>query len=199
MGAAAGYDASAGNRKKRAMTASEPQHLKTDTFRPQTVVFRAAVLAISCAVSYWLATHILGRVHSVPRADGLLGGMWATVSAIFVYRYSQAESISVALARMSGTVMSFALCLVYLLIFPFHVLGMAALIGIGVIAVSLIGRPDDTITTSITTAVVLAVAATRPPNDAWREPILRLVDTAIGVGVGVAAAWISERIAQLAK
>ena len=181
------------------MTASEPQHLKTDTFRPQTVVIRAAVLAISCAVSYWLATHILGSVHSVPRADGLLGGMWATVSAIFVYRYSQAESISVALARMSGTLMSFALCLVYLPIFPFHVLGMAALIGIGVIAVSLIGRPDDTITTSITTAVVLAVAATRPPNDAWREPILRLVDTAIGVGVGVAAAWISERITPLEK
>lgn len=86
----------------------------------------------------------------------------------------------------------------YLLIFPFHLWGMASLIGIGAIAVTMIGRPDDTITTSITTAVVMVVAAIGP-HDAWRQPILRLVDTAVGVAVGVATAWTSEpRIARRA-
>jgi len=39
-------------------------------------------------------------------------------------------------------------------------------------------------TTSITTAVVMVVAAIGP-HDAWREPILRPVDTAFGALIGV--------------
>ncbi|HEX4167170.1 MAG TPA: hypothetical protein VHZ55_17025, partial [Bryobacteraceae bacterium] len=83
-------------------------------------------------------------------------------------------------------------CLVYLLIFPFHLWAMATLIGIAAIAVTLLGRADDTITTGITIAVVMVVAALSP-RDAWRQPILRVVDTAVGVAVGVAAAWIGAR------
>jgi hypothetical protein len=62
------------------------------------------------------------------------------------------------------------LCFVYLLLFPFHVWGMAALIGIGAIDVTMMARPDDTITTSITTVVVMVVPAIGPHDD-WREPI----------------------------
>jgi uncharacterized membrane protein YccC len=80
--------------------------------------------------------------------------------------------------------------LIYLLIFPFHLWGMAALIGIGTIVVTIMGRPDDTITTGITIAVVMVVAALSP-NDAWRQPVLRLADTAVGVAVGVSVAWLS--------
>ena len=34
------------------------------------------MLAVACLVTYWLATHLLSRVHSVGRDDDLLGGMW---------------------------------------------------------------------------------------------------------------------------
>ena len=153
---------------------------------PQTgeVVIRGAILAISCAISYWLITHILANTYSISRDDDLLGGMWAVVATIFVYRYSHAESVR--------------LCLVYLLIFPFHVWGMATLIGIGAILVTTMGRPDDSITTGITIAVVMVVAALSP-HDAWRQPILRLVDTALGVAVGVAAAWLGTRAMRVTK
>jgi multisubunit Na+/H+ antiporter MnhB subunit len=60
----------------------------------------------------------------------------------------------------------------------------------------MMGRPDDAITTSITTAVVMVVAAIGP-NEAWRQPVLRLIDTAVGVGVGVIAAWIAGRFKPL--
>jgi uncharacterized membrane protein YccC len=99
---------------------------------------------------------------------------------------------------MAATSVSFALCLVYLLIFPFHLWGMAALIGIGAIVVTTMGRPDDTITTGITIAVVMVVAALSP-HDAWRQPILRLVDTAVGVAVGVAAAWLGANAMRVTK
>src|ERR1700692_3389789 len=118
---------------------------------PQTgeVVIRGAILALSCAISYWLITHILANTYSISRDDDLLGGMRAVVATIFVYRYSHAESVRSALSRMAATSISFALCLIYLLIFPFHVWGMAALIGIGTIVVTTMGRPADTITTGI--------------------------------------------------
>ncbi len=167
---------------------------------PQTaeVVIRGAILAISCAISYWLITHILANTYSISRDDDLLGGMWAVAATIFVYRYSHAESVRAALSRMAATSVSFALCLIYLLIFPFHVWGMAALIGIGAIVVTTMGRPDDTITTGITIAVVMVVAALSP-HGAWRQPILRLIDTALGVAVGVAAAWLGTHAMLVTK
>jgi len=173
------------------MTATKEKNLRVVPVHTRTVVVRGILLAVACVISYRLITHILPRLYSVSRDDDLLGGMWAVVATIFVFRYSDAEDIGAALSRMSSTLVSFVLCFVYLLFFPFHVWGMAALIGIGAIAVTLMGRPDDTITTSITTAVVMVVAAI-DPHDAWQQPILRLIDTAVGVAVGVGAGWISR-------
>jgi uncharacterized membrane protein YccC len=147
-------------------------------------------LSILCMITYWLITRMLAHMLSVSRDDDLLGGMWAVVATVFVYRYSYEESVGAALSRMGATSLSFALCFIYLLFFPFHVWGMAALIGVGAFAMSLLGRPDDVITTGITTAVVMVVAAISPDH-AWKEPILRMVDTIVGVAVGVLGAWIS--------
>ena len=55
-----------------------------------------------------------------------------------------------------------------------------------------LGRPGDEITAGITTTVVLVVAKLSP-HDAWRQPILRLADTMIGVAVGLVAAWLGLR------
>jgi uncharacterized membrane protein YccC len=150
-------------------------------------------LAISCLISYALITRILTRAYFVSRDDELLGGMWAVAATIFVYRESYQQSVRAALSRMAATSLSFVLCLIYLLIFPFHSWGMAALIGVGAIVLTLLGRSEDIITTGITTAVVMVVAGISPQY-AWKQPILRLVDTVVGVGVGVVAAWISLRI-----
>jgi uncharacterized membrane protein YccC len=142
-------------------------------------------------ISYWLVTRLLAHVYSISGNDDQLGGMWAVVATVFVYRYSYEESVYAALSRTAATSVSFVPCLVYLLIFPFQPWGMATLIGIGGLAMTWMGRPDDTVTTGITTAVVMVVAALSPHN-AWQQPILRLVDTAVGVAVGVAAAWIGR-------
>jgi uncharacterized membrane protein YccC len=75
--------------------------------------------------------------------------------------------------------------MVYLLLFPFHALGMAALIGVGTVVMMLLGRREDIITTGITTAVVMVVAAMNP-QDVWQQPLLRLVDTIVGIAVGIA-------------
>src|SRR5258708_7553955 len=104
--------------------------------------------------------------------------MWAVVATIFVFRYSHEESVSAALSRISATLLSFALCFVYLLIFPFRPWGMAVLIGIGAIVLALIRRSGDIITPCITITVVLIVTGINPQH-AWKQQILRLIDTIV--------------------
>ena len=153
-------------------------------------VATGGALAIACFISYALITQLLTHAYFVSKDDGFLGGMWAVVATVFVYRLRYEQSLSAALSRMAATLLSFVLCLVYLMIFPFSASGMAALIGIGAIVLTLLGRPEDIITTGITTAVVMVVAGISPEH-AWKQPILRLVDTVVGIGVGMVAARIS--------
>jgi Fusaric acid resistance protein-like len=153
-------------------------------------VAMGGALAIACLISYALITHLLSKAYFVSQDDGLLGGMWAVVATVFVYCLSYQQSLSAALSRMAPTLLSFVLCLVYLLIFKFSARGMAALIGIGAIVLTRLGRSEDIITTGITTAVMMVVAGISPQH-AWIQPILRLVDTVVGIGVGIVAARIS--------
>jgi len=86
---------------------------------------------------------------------------------------------------------SFALCLAYLVVFPFTPVGMAALLGLGTVIMTWLDRRGDIITTGITTAVVMVVAAISP-EEAWRQPLLRLVDTVVGIAIGVICKWIAS-------
>jgi hypothetical protein len=79
-------------------------------------------------------------------------------------------------SRLIAIGVSFALCLAYLLALPFHPAGLAALLGAGTLILMALDRRDDIITTGITTTVVMVVGALSP-QDAWRQPLLRLADT----------------------
>jgi uncharacterized membrane protein YgaE (UPF0421/DUF939 family) len=151
------------------------------------------LLAVSCLISYWIATTLLSRGYSVSRDNVLLGGMWASIATIFVFRQTYDESARAALSRTLATLLSFSLCLGYFLVLPFHVLGMVMVIGLGSVILTLAHRTEHIITTGITTAVVFVVAGISPEH-AWIQPVLRLVDTAVGIAVGLAISWVSLAI-----
>lgn len=148
-------------------------------------------MAIACAISYAVITGILARFVDDPTK--LLGGMWAVVATVFVFRETRARSLDAGLARLVATCVSFALCLAYLLVFPVTGLGIAIVIGVGALAMKLFGREDDIVTTGITSAVVLVVAA-MSPQEAWQQPILRLGDTVVGITIGVSCKWLASYV-----
>ena len=173
--------------------------MKTNTIKQSTETWLRRLshaastgLAVAAAafLSYELTTRILTSAISSPH-DQLLGGMWSAVATLVVYRDSYDESVGAALSRMSATSLSFVLCLVYLSFLPSNSWGMAILIALGAGLMIMINRPGDVITTSVTTAVVMIVAEVSPQH-AWHQPILRLLDTLIGVTVGIAALWIGR-------
>jgi uncharacterized membrane protein YgaE (UPF0421/DUF939 family) len=143
----------------------------------------AVELGLASLLSYCLATSILANAHQ-SYEDGQLGGMWAAIATIFVIRDCGRDSLKAALARMSATLVSFALCLVYLAAWPFHVWGLALPVGLSVLIPGLAGRPGDEPTAAITTTVILVVAGLSP-HSAWKQPLPHLADTAIGVASGV--------------
>ena len=164
---------------------------------PPRAEVRAAVadgvlLGVACLVSYVLTTRVLSLVYSVSKDDDALGGMWAVIATIFLFRDSYNKSLTAAVSRMSATLVSFVLCVAYLAFLPFRPWGLALMVGLSVLVTMLIDRPEDVITAGITTTVVMVVAGLSP-HDAWRQPILRLADTVIGVAVGLVAAWLGLR------
>jgi uncharacterized membrane protein YccC len=162
----------------------------------RTAIVECVVLAVACLITYWLVTSLLSRAYSLSRDDDLLGGMWAVIATIFVLRDSYGKSVAAAVSRMSATFVSFALCLIYLAFLPFHAWALALLIGASALAVMLLGRSGDAVTAGITTAVIMVVAAVTPQH-AWQQPILRLVDTVVGVAVGALAAWTSMQVKRI--
>lgn len=90
-----------------------------------------------------------------------------------------------------ATCVSFAVCLLYPLILPFHPAGLAVLIGVGTLIMMCLGRHEDIVLTASITTVVMVVAAINPQN-AWHQPLLRFGDTAAGVAVGVICKWIGS-------
>jgi uncharacterized membrane protein YccC len=171
---------------------------RTSRLQVGTAVVECVVLAVACLITYWLATHLLSRVHSVGRDDDLLGGMWAVIATIFVLRDSFGKSVAAAVSRMSATSVSFVLCLIYLAFLSFHAWALAVLVGASALAVMLLGRPGDAVTAAITTAVIMVVAAVSPQH-AWEQPILRLADTVVGVAVGAIAAWTGMQVKRLLR
>ena len=161
---------------------------KRQKLSPEDIIY-ALEMTIACAISYWITTG--GLTAFVDKSSDFLGGMWAAVATVFVFRDTRINSMSAGLARLIATCVSFALCLLYLLLFPFQPLGMAALIGVGTVVMMLLGRREDIVTTGITTAVVMVVAA-MSPHDAWQQPLLRVVDTVVGIAVGIACRWIGS-------
>jgi uncharacterized membrane protein YccC len=157
----------------------------------RSAVLESVALAAAAAVSFWLTKRVLLRVDSISHADDLVGGMWAVIATVVVCRSTDQEKATAAASRSVGTLVGLVLCLGYLLIFPFHALGLVTLIGLSALVVTLIGRPDAVGVAAITTAVLLVLAAVNP-HDAWEQPILRGADTAIGIAVGLGAAWTAR-------
>ncbi|MFV5998460.1 FUSC family protein [Streptomyces sp. NPDC056231] len=152
----------------------------------------AIEVGLASLLSYWAATRIWSSTHQ-PYENGQLGGMWAAISTIFVVRECKRKSVTAAISRMSATLISFILCLVYLAFLPFQAWGLALLVGLSVLVPGLVGRPGDEATAAITTTVVMVVAGLNP-HGAWKQPLLRLADTSIGVAAGIVTLVIVNQI-----
>jgi len=145
-------------------------------------------MAFACAISYVLTTELLGGFD---RGDTLLGGMWAAVATLFVFRETREGSLMAGISRLAATCVSFVLCFIYVALLPVNAAGIGFVIAAGTIVMLLLGRREDIVTTGITTTVVLVACAINPKH-ALAQPPLRLLDTVVGIGVGMLVRWAAS-------
>jgi uncharacterized membrane protein YccC len=153
----------------------------------------AALIAASATASYAIVTEGLSAIATLDDGTDRLGGMWAAVATLFCFRDTYAETAKYALSRMSATLTSFVLCTIYLLLFPFSIYGISVVLFIGAVILIVLQRKDDITTTSITTVVVLVVAGLAT-HDRSAQPLLRLLDTGVGVLIGLIAAMLATQV-----
>jgi len=139
-------------------------------------------MGIACLLAFVAEASMLKGFTN--RDNELLGGMWAAAASAFVFRDTGSHSLAAGLARFIATSISLLLCLPYLWFLAPSALGIPILVVTGTLLMILLNRPDDIITTAITTIVVMAVAILSPAN-AWEQPLLRCLDTAVGIVIGV--------------
>src|SRR3984893_17933001 len=64
---------------------------KRQKLSPEDIIY-ALEMSIACAISYWIITY--GLAPFVDRDSDFLGGMWAVVATVFVFRDTRANSVS---------------------------------------------------------------------------------------------------------
>jgi len=146
------------------------------------IAYSVAML-LACLISYASMTRLNVAVEG---QRDLVGGMWAAVATAFVFRDSRQHSFAAGVGRLIGTSVSFAFCLPYLWFMRPNVAGMGILLAVGTLVMVLLERREDILTMAITTIVVMVVAVANPA-EAWKQPLLRLFDTVVGIVIGVAA------------
>lgn len=121
----------------------------------------------------------------------LVGGMWAVISAIVVIESSHPDTLASAGQRILGTLVGSVVSGTYLVLFPFSVFGYAAAIGFGMFICYLFKIEKAIKLTAITISVVLIVATIDESLHPYVNAGLRLVESSIGSGVAVVAAFLS--------
>jgi uncharacterized membrane protein YccC len=144
---------------------------------------------IACLITYWVTAHLLPYVTG--KTGGAVGILWAVTSTTFVYKDTRSHSFAAAMSSLIATLVSLALCLAYLYFFTASPSGMAILVVLGTLAMTTLGRLEDVGSAGMTTAIVMIVAANDPEN-ASAQPWLRLIDTVVGIAVGVACKWLAS-------
>src|SRR5215813_12781732 len=161
------------------------------TVNVRGAVLYSVTLALACLASYSLVRYASAHIHSLSRADDLVGGLWAVIATAFVFRTTEDASITAAKTRVVATALSFALCFVYLLFLPSHPWGMALLIAVSTLLLIGLGQSGDVGVSAITIGAVMVIAALGP-HDPWKQPLIGAVATAVGIAIGYAASWFAN-------
>ena len=95
---------------------------------------------------------------------------------------------------MFGTFFGAVIAYVYLLLFPFSLLGMIATVFLLDILCMLLGIPDNGKMATITLVIILLISKMSPSISPFVNGVLRFSEATVGALIGIALAWGVELI-----
>ena len=110
--------------------------------------------AAVCLAAYLAGSSFTSLFHA---GSAILGGVWSVVSGIVVLQATLEDTRGSAMLRVLGTFLGAVVAALYLSLFRFHPLGMAAAVGVTVLLCQALGVPDHARLAAVTVVIVLAV------------------------------------------
>jgi len=140
-------------------------------------------------VSFSLALLLSAYLPDNTPDTAMIGAMWALISAVVVMQDTGSQTISTAWLRIFGSLIGAAFSAVYLMFFPFSVLGMGILIGIVAFTCVILGLPGHLRLAALTVGIVMVISFENPAIPPLVNAATRFVEVIIGSTVAVCAAW----------
>jgi len=141
-----------------------------------------AEIALACLAAYVIGFQVTALFPGyLPK----IGGLWSAISAVVVTQSTRQETTSQASLRMLGSAIGAITSAAYLLLLPFHPLGMAVVIFATVTICTALRIPSHARLAAITVLVVMVTASFDPRLNPLLNALLRLIESGIGTGVAV--------------
>lgn len=160
---------------------------------------RPVMVVASCigvVMAYLIGTFVTGSFH---QASSSMGAMLACTSAVVVLQTpGLRESLRAGLLRVAGTALGALLAYAYLRLFAFSTLGMMLAVALLVVLSMLLGIPDNGRMATITLLAILLVSQRSHALPPGVNCLLRFVESALGVAVGVVLAWLTSHLSPAA-
>ena len=139
--------------------------------------------------SYFCGYYFTSLFHE---PTSFVGGLWAAISGIIVIEGMAGDTLRSAKIRIIGTLSGAIISGVYLLLFPFSLVGYAACIAAGVLFCYVFRVQNAIKLTGITISVILIVSTIEQELHPIINAGLRFAESAIGTAVAIVAAFTTH-------
>lgn len=153
----------------------------------------AVAKSLAVLVSYLVGFYLTGSFHGESR---YFGAMLAAIASVVALQDDIKTSIKQGWMRVLGTFIGAVIATIYLSIFPFSVTGFIVTVFVLEIACMVLRIPDNGKMATIALIVIMLISQKSPDIPPFVNGALRFLETSVGVGIGIAMAWLVERIKQ---
>lgn len=152
--------------------------------------FVLLVWCIGILLAYLVGMYVSGSIHSASR---WMGAMLACTSvAVVLQKTGYRESLKIGLIRVFGTFCGALLAYLYLSMLPFSVVGMLLTVLLLEMLFMALNIYNTGHIATITLLIIMLVSQMSPGADPATNCMLRFLESAAGVAVGVALLWVIE-------
>lgn len=151
----------------------------------------AVAKSLAVLISYLVGFYLTGSFHGESR---YFGAMLAAIASVVALQDDIKTSIKQGWLRVLGTFIGAVIATIYLLIFPFSVAGLIAAVFVLEVVCMILRIPDNGKMATIALIVILLISQKNPDIPPFVNGTLRFLETSVGVGIGIAMAWLVEGI-----
>ncbi len=156
--------------------------------------FTLVLSCIGLLLAYLVGVYVTGPLHAESR---WMGAMLACTSVVgIVQKPDYRESLKTGWVRVFGTFLGAVIAYIYLVLFPFSVVGMLAAVAVLMTLCMLLNIYNNAYMATLTLLIIILISQMTPEISPERNCMLRFAEAAIGVGVGIGLLWAIDRWGQ---